>query len=106
VVSDQPAVEASPATIFLFVLQAGLGRPGGTTAGGLYGIATVATLSGLLSGHALNRLKDVFGIAFASKAASDTQAFDTSVKDTGVNSTGTTVPSAAPSGGSMPTGTT
>src|SRR5215831_721418 len=42
-----PVVGAALATIFLFVLQAGLGGQAAPTTGGLYGIAAVATLSGL-----------------------------------------------------------
>ncbi len=69
-----PFVGASLATVFLFVLQAGLGGQTPPTAGGLYGIAAVATMSGLFSRNALNKLKDIFEVAFASKAAVDTGA--------------------------------
>jgi hypothetical protein len=101
-----PIVGASLATIFLFVLQAGLGGQAAPTTGGLYGIAAVATLSGLFSRHALNKLKDIFDVAFASKAAVDTTASGTGVRDTGANSAGTTAPPTTPSGASKPAGIT
>ncbi|WP_405064978.1 hypothetical protein OG558_23800 [Kribbella sp. NBC_01510] len=64
-----PVVGASLATAFLFVLQGGLGGQVATSAGGLYGVAAVATLSGLFSRHALAKLKDIFDIAVGAKEA-------------------------------------
>ena len=93
-----PVVGASLATAFLFVLQAGLGGQATPTAGGLYGIAAVATLSGLFSRQALNKLKDIFDVAFASKAAVDTAA-----TSTGTEATGTAAPETPPT--SAPAGT-
>jgi hypothetical protein len=61
-----PFIGAALATVFLFVLQAGLGGQTAPTTGGLYGIAAVATLTGLFSRHALNKLRDIFEVAFAS----------------------------------------
>jgi hypothetical protein len=87
-----PVVGASLATIFLFVLQAGLGGQAAPGTGGLYGIAAFATLSGLFSRHALNKLKDIFDVAFASKPAADTATSGTGVTNTGANSAGTAVP--------------
>jgi len=86
-----PIVGASLATAFLFVLQAGLGGQAAPTAGGLYGIAAIATLSGLFSRQALNKLKDIFDVAFASKAAVDTTGTGTAAASTG---TDTAVPAA------------
>jgi hypothetical protein len=40
---------------------------------GLYGIADVATLTGLFSRHALNKLRDIFDVAFASNGRRDPQ---------------------------------
>jgi len=100
-----PVVGAALATIFLFVLQAGLGGQAAPTTGGLYGIAAVATLSGLFSRHALNKLKDIFDVAFASKAAVDTTASSAGVQDTGADLAGTTGPP-TPSGASKPAGAT
>jgi hypothetical protein len=71
-----PLVGASLATAFLFVLQAGLGGQLAPTTGGLYGIAAVATLTGLFSRHALDKLKEIFNVAFASKDAADSGATD------------------------------
>jgi len=68
-----PLVGAALATVFLFVLQAGLTgtsplAPGtdatGTSPENLYGIAAIATLSGLFSRHALEKLKKIFDVAF------------------------------------------
>jgi len=67
-----PVVGAALATIFLFVLQAGLGGQAAPTTGGLYGIAAVATLSGLFSRHALNKLKDIFDVASGNQPAGGT----------------------------------
>lgn len=62
-----PLVGASLATVFLCVLQAGLGGQAAPTTGGLYGIAAVATLVGLFSRHALRKLKEIFDVAFANR---------------------------------------
>jgi IPT/TIG domain len=68
-----PLAGAALATIFLFVLQAGLigtsspatGTPAtGTSSENLYGIAAIATLSGLFTRHALEKLKKIFDVAF------------------------------------------
>lgn len=69
-----PVVGAALAAAFLFVLQAGLGGQAAPTAGGLYGIAAVATLVGLFSRHALDKLKDIFDVAFATKKTADARA--------------------------------
>jgi len=69
-----PVVGASLAVAFLFVLQAGLGGQAAPTSGGLYGIAAVATLVGLFSRHALEKLKEIFDVAFARKPATGTEA--------------------------------
>jgi hypothetical protein len=74
-----PFVGAALATVFLFVLQAGLGGQAAPTSGGLYGIAAVATLTGLFSRHALKKLKEIFDVAFASGES-----------DTGITGAGTT----------------
>jgi hypothetical protein len=74
-----PFVGASLATVFLFVLQAGLGGQAAPTSGGLYGIAAVATLTGLFSRHALKKLKEIFDVAFASGKS-----------ETGITGAGTT----------------
>jgi hypothetical protein len=67
-----PFVGAALAAAFLFVLQAGLGGQAASSApSGLYGIAAVATLSGLFSRHALNKLKEIFDVAFASRERAD-----------------------------------
>jgi hypothetical protein len=95
-----PFVGASLATVFLFVLQAGLGGQEAPTAGGLYGIAAVATLSGLFSRNALNKLRDIFDVAFASKAADGTGA-----SGTDTDTTGTTAGSGTSSGASSSAGT-
>jgi hypothetical protein len=68
-----PFVGAALATVFLFVLQAGLGGQTAPTTGGLYGIAAVATLTGLFSRHALAKLRDIFDVAFASNGRRDPQ---------------------------------
>jgi hypothetical protein len=60
-----PFVGAALAVAFLFVLQAGLGGQASPSAGGLYGIAAVATLVGLFSRQALDKLRDIFNVAFA-----------------------------------------
>jgi len=61
-----PAVGAALATVFLVVLQAGLGTQGSATAPiNPYGVAAIATLSGLFSRHALEKLKEIFDVAFA-----------------------------------------
>lgn len=59
-------VGAAIATIFLFVLQAGLIGAGGQSAAStnLYGVAAAATLSGLFSRHAVEKLKKIFDVAF------------------------------------------
>ena len=95
-----PFVGASLATVFLFVLQAGLGGQEAPTADGLYGIAAVATLSGLFSRNALNKLRDIFDVAFASKAADGTGA-----SGTDTDTTGTTAGSGTSSGASSSAGT-
>jgi hypothetical protein len=65
-----PFVGAAMAATFLFILQAGLGgQAADTSPTGLYGIAAFATLSGLFSRHALDKLKDIFDVAFASRPA-------------------------------------
>jgi hypothetical protein len=84
-----PVVGASLATIFLFVLQAGLGGQAAPTTGGLYGIVAVATLSGLFSRNALNKLKDIFDVAFASKASVDAAAPNPGAKDVPAGPAGT-----------------
>jgi len=71
-----PFVGAALATVFLFVLQAGLGGQTAPTTGGLYGIAAVATLTGLFSRHALNKLRDIFNVAFASNGGGNTSDTD------------------------------
>jgi hypothetical protein len=101
-----PVVGASLATIVLFVLQAGLGGQAAPTTGGLYGIAAVATLSGLFSRNALNKLKDIFDVAFASKAAVDTTVSGTGVKDAAAEPAGTAAPPSASSDVSAPAGVT
>jgi len=61
-----PAVGAALAAVFLVVLQAGLGTQGSATAPiNPYGVAAIATLSGLFSRHALEKLKEIFDVAFA-----------------------------------------
>jgi hypothetical protein len=95
-----PVVGASLATVFLFVLQAGLGGQAAPTAGGLYGIAAVATLTGLFSRHALNKLKDIFNVAFASSAAAGTGATSSETRPTG-----TTAAEGTSSGASSSAGT-
>jgi integral membrane sensor domain MASE1 len=63
---SNPVVGAALAAAFLFVLQAGLGGQAASSAPtGLYGIAAVATLTGLFSRHALDKLKEIFDVAFA-----------------------------------------
>ncbi len=69
-----PIVGAALAAAFLFVLQAGLGGQAAPSAGGLYGIAAVATLVGLFSRHALDKLRDIFDVAFATKKTADGRA--------------------------------
>ena len=69
-----PVVGAALAAAFLFVLQAGLGGQAAPTAGGLYGVAAAATLVGLFSRNALDKLKDIFDVAFATKKAVDARA--------------------------------
>lgn len=101
-----PIVGASLATIFLFVLQAGLGGQAAPTTGGLYGIAAVATLSGLFSRNALNKLRDIFDVAFASKAAVDTAPSDSGVKDAAADPAATTVLPSASSDVTTSAGTT
>jgi hypothetical protein len=69
-----PIVGAALATTFLLVLQGGLTGTGTAaataSAQNLFGIAAAATLSGLFTRHALDKLKDVFDVVFtASKAA-------------------------------------
>lgn len=71
-----PVVGAALATVFLLVLQAGLGGQAAPTTGGLYGIAAVAAMTGLFSRHALNKLKDIFDVAFASKSAVESEMPD------------------------------
>lgn len=95
-----PVVGAALATVFLFVLQAGLGGQAAPTAGGLYGIAAVATLSGLFSRHALNKLKDIFDVAFSSNAAVGAGA-----SDPGTGTTGSTAAPGTSSTGITPAGT-
>jgi hypothetical protein len=68
-----PFVGAALATVFLFVLQAGLGGQTAPTTGGLYGIAAVATLTGLFSRQALDKLRDIFDVAFASNGRRNLQ---------------------------------
>lgn len=61
-----PFVGATLAAAVMFVLQAGLGgQVDPTAATGLYGVAAFATLSGLYSRHALEKLKEIFDVAFA-----------------------------------------
>ncbi|MEV0614084.1 hypothetical protein AB0I81_12240 [Nonomuraea sp. NPDC050404] len=62
-----PLMGAGLATAFLFVLQAGLGQVS-SSASSLYGVASIATLSGLFTQHALGKLKDIFDAAFAGKS--------------------------------------
>jgi hypothetical protein len=70
-----PFIGAALATAFLFVLQAGLGGQAAPSAqSGLYGIAAVATLIGLFSRHALNKLKEIFDVAFARADTAGDQA--------------------------------
>lgn len=68
-----PLAGAALATVFLFVLQAGLMGTSvppattdatGTSPENLYGIAAIATLSGLFTRHALEKLKKIFDVAF------------------------------------------
>jgi len=63
-----PVIGAALAATFLFVLQAGLGGQAASTAApaSLYGIAAFATLAGLFSRNALEKLKQIFDVAFAS----------------------------------------
>ena len=91
-----PVVGAALATVFLFVLQAGLGGQAAPTTGGLYGIAAVATLTGLFSRHALNKLRDIFDVAFASRPAVDSGAPASPASGTGTTDNG------APGSGSGP----
>ena len=93
-----PVVGASLAVAFLFVLQAGLGGQAAPTGGGLYGIAAIATLSGLFSRHALNKLKDIFDVAFASKAAPDTGATGAGAHPAGTTANTETPPGSTPAG--------
>ena len=69
-----PVVGAALAAAFMFVLQAGMGGQAAPTAGGLYGVAAGATLVGLFSRHALDKLKDIFDVTFASRQAADARA--------------------------------
>jgi hypothetical protein len=67
-----PFVAAAVAAVVLFVLQAGLGGSASTsTSTGLFGIAAFAALAGLFSRNALNKLRDIFEVAFASGAAKE-----------------------------------
>lgn len=63
-----PLIGAALAAAFLFVLQAGLGGQTASTAAPatLYGVAAFATLAGLFSRQALEKLKQIFDVAFAS----------------------------------------
>ena len=94
-----PVVGAALAAAFLFVLQAGLGGQAAPTAGGLYGIAAAATLSGLFSRQALRKLKDIFDVAFASMSTADSGA-----AAVGADTTGTAAPDNTPHAGA-PAGT-
>jgi hypothetical protein len=77
-----PLVGAALATIFLFVLQAGLGGQTASAApASLYGVAAVATLSGLFSRHALDKLKHIFDVAFASPGGTAATTAVASVAD-------------------------
>jgi hypothetical protein len=78
-----PVVGASLAVAFLFVLQAGLGGQAAPTAGGLYGIAAVATLVGLFSRHALDKLNEIFDVVFARKPAAGPGAVTARAADDG-----------------------
>ena len=99
-----PVVGAALAAAFLFVLQAGLG--GGQTApsaGGLYGVAATATLVGLFSRQALDKLKDIFDVAFVTKKAADARAAGASATAAAAGA-GTTSP-AETSAANAPAGT-
>lgn len=63
-----PLIGAALAAAFLFVLQAGLGGQAASTAAptSFYGVAAFATLAGLFSRQALEKLKQIFDVAFAS----------------------------------------
>jgi hypothetical protein len=85
-----PFLGASLATAFLFVLQAGLGGQVAPTTGGLYAIAALATLTGLFSRHALDKLKEIFNVAFASQDAADSRTTDAGTTDAETTDAGTT----------------
>jgi hypothetical protein len=93
-----PVVGAALAAAFLFVLQAGLGGQAAPTAGGLYGIAAAATLSGLFSRQALRKLKDIFDVAFASKSTAGSGAAAADADKPGTPAPGETPPAGAPAG--------
>jgi hypothetical protein len=93
-----PVVGAALAAAFLFVLQAGLGGQAAPTAGGLYGIAAAATLSGLFSRQALRKLKDIFDVAFASTSTAGSGAAAVGADTTGTAALDNTPPAGAPAG--------
>lgn len=97
-----PLVGAALATIFLFVLQAGLGGQSTTaTTTSLHGVAAVAVLSGLFSRHAMDKLKQIFDVAFAS-AGTTTTGTARSVPDGPPNIHSVTPPKAAAGGADVP----
>jgi hypothetical protein len=61
----------------------GLGGQVAPTTGGLYAIAALATLTGLFSRHALDKLKEIFNVALASQDAADNRTTDAGTTDAG-----------------------